>query len=260
MCTRISWLIVFQKLRAQWEAEHDWSSEQSAKEASEAFAKYLNAVADKRIVDIIVNGYTLLRPGKTESLLDNVSLRFVNGRRYGLIGSNGMGKTTLLRAISRYQVPGFPASVKVMHVEQEARGSDESVLSAVIKADLEREYLKKEEVTVRAKIDSLGVLADASELDKLQQRLAQIYERLTFIGADSAESRATAILTGLQFPADMIQTPTKQLSGGWRMRVALASALFVGPDLLLLDEPTNHLDFPAVLWLQDVRVSYLILC
>lgn len=85
---------------------------------------------------------------------------------------------------------------------------------------------------------------------KLSQRLQAVYERLHEIDADNAESRAASILAGLSFTPEMQQVKTKTLSGGWRMRAALARALFIQPDLLLLDEPTNHLDLHAVIWLE----------
>eukprot|EP00042_Codosiga_hollandica_P054180 m.727312 g.727312 ORF g.727312 m.727312 type:complete len:795 (+) comp58861_c0_seq6:59-2443(+) len=254
------------KARAIWEAEHDWHAEQSANETKTAFEVYLKSSERKKNTDILIFGYTLLRPGKTEALLDNVALRFVSGRRYGIIGQNGVGKTTLLRAIARYQVPSFPTHMKVLHVEQEARGSEISVLQTVINSDLEREFLLSEERKLRTAMESrhtaatadeaeTGPFAELSESDLLSQ-LSQLYERMQTINADTAEARATAILNGLQFAPDMQAKPTQQLSGGWRMRVALACALFVGPDLLLLDEPTNHLDFPAVLWLQEYLRAY----
>lgn len=79
----------------------------------------------------------------------------------------------------------------------------------------------------------------------------RVYERLNEIDAYNAESKAASILAGLSFTPEMQQMQTKRLSGGWRMRAALARALFIQPDLLLLDEPTNHLDLHAVIWLED---------
>lgn len=132
---------------------------------------------------------------------------------------------------------GLHANVQVLHVEQEIAGDDTSVLTSVLSADGERTALLAEEAKLLE--DPAGAA-----------RLPAVYARLAEIDAYTAESRAAAILAGLSFDPDAQQRPTSSFSGGWRMRVALARALFIVPDLLCLDEPTNHLDLSAVLWLE----------
>ena len=88
--------------------------------------------------------------------------------------------------------------------------------------------------------------------------VGEIYDRLTEIDAHTAEARASRILAGLQFSEEMQARPTSTFSGGWRMRISLALALFIQPDVLLLDEPTNHLDLHAVIWLEDYLMSALL--
>jgi ATP-binding cassette subfamily F protein 3 len=150
-----------------------------------------------------------------------------------------------------------------LHVRQEikAEGNDTSVLKAVMDADVERLALLKEEKTLLSRleqnVDDATVVESIEERRrKLKQRseevqskfqedlkrLDQVYARLQILSADSAEARASMILSGLQFTPEMQKGPTLALSGGWRMRVALAAALFIEPDILMLDEPTNHLE------------------
>ena len=170
-------------------------------------------------------------------LLDHASLRVDAGRRIGLIGRNGAGKSTLLRAIAgEIALDGgtihLAAGARVAQVRQEAPSGLANLLDTVLEGDPER----------------LALLAEADTAPA--SRLAEIHERLRAIGAESAPSRAAAILAGLGFDTAAQARPVAEYSGGWRMRVALATALFAAPDLLLLDEPTNHLDLEATMWLE----------
>ncbi|KAG8347116.1 putative ABC transporter [Trypanosoma vivax] len=173
-------------------------------------------------------------------LLDNTELTVLSGHKYGLVGRNGMGKTTLLRALSERELEGVSPFVHILHVEQEVVAGSETPLEVILSSDVEREQLLREEQELLKRSD-----------DDANIRLKDVYERLDAIDAHSAEARASTILSGLSFTREMMRNPTKSLSGGWRMRVALARALFVEPDVLLLDEPTNHLDLFAVLWLEQ---------
>jgi len=142
-----------------------------------------------------------------------------------------VGKTTLLKHIAAKSFPGIPKNLQILHIEQEIAGSDISALETVLKTDFERDALLTEE---------RFLLQDDASKDS--GRLGQIYQRLQEIDAFGAVSRASAILSGLGFTPEMQKKPTKEFSGGWRMRISLALALFIQPDVLLLDEPTNHLD------------------
>lgn len=173
-------------------------------------------------------------------LLDHTDLVLLTGHKYGLIGRNGSGKTTLLRALSEHDLEGVSPFVQILHVEQEIVAGHDTPLQVILCTDVEREALLKEEQELLKRTD-----------DDASGRLNEVYARLDAIDAHGAESRAALILHGLSFTREMMTSPTKSLSGGWRMRVALARALFVEPEILLLDEPTNHLDLFAVLWLED---------
>lgn len=195
-----------------------------------------NGIAGSVRQDIHVNDFDISIGSKR--ILTNASLSLSFGHIYGLVGRNGIGKSTLLRYISNRDLPQIPANLSILHVEQEAIGDETPVLEAVLSADRKRMLLKKEE-------ERLLKSAEAPE------KLKRVSELLLEMDADTATARAAVILSGLGFSAEDQKRPTREFSGGWRMRVALASALFCQPDLLLLDEPTNMLDIPAVAWLED---------
>ena len=179
---------------------------------------------------------TIRIAGRT--LLDGAGLQVDTGRKVGLVGRNGAGKSTLFRAIVGDLQPDggeirLAARARMAHVAQEAPGGEESLLETVLAADTERAALLSEAETA----------TDPA-------RIGEIHDRLIAIRADSAPARAGAILSGLGFDAAAQARPSREFSGGWRMRVALARALFLEPDLLLLDEPTNHLDLEATMWLE----------
>ncbi|MBY0330806.1 MAG: ATP-binding cassette domain-containing protein [Acetobacteraceae bacterium] len=185
---------------------------------------------------LAIRDLTLRIAGRT--LLDQADLVVDPGRKVGLVGRNGAGKSTLLRAIIGEIAPDggeirLAARARLGHVAQEAPAGPASLLETVLAADTERAAL----------------LAEA-EAHPDPHRLAEIHDRLIAIGAESAPARAAAILDGLGFDAAAQARPVGEYSGGWRMRVALARALFLEPELLLLDEPTNHLDLEATLWLE----------
>ena len=196
-------------------------------------------------MDIRVNDIRLCA-GKQELLFGAV-LALNHGRNYGLVGRNGVGKTTLLRSIAE-GIIALPSFLNVVHVEQEIEGDELSALETVVRADEEREWLLQVEQALVEGDDALEAT--------LKITLNEVYNRLEEIDSDDAESRAAQLLAGLGFDNDMQGKPTREYSGGWRMRVALAQALYLKPDLLLLDEPTNHLDVHALTWLEVFLSSW----
>ena len=177
-------------------------------------------------------------------LLDHASLTLPAGSKAGLVGRNGTGKTTLFKAICG-DMPtesgsiSYPKNTRIGQVAQEAPGTEEALIDIVLQADTER----------------VALLAEAETATE-PHRIAEIQTRLADIGAHSAEARASTILAGLGFDAEAQKRPASSFSGGWRMRVALASVLFAEPDLLLLDEPTNYLDLEGTIWLENYVARY----
>ncbi|KAJ3093212.1 hypothetical protein HK102_000013 [Quaeritorhiza haematococci] len=195
--------------------------------------------------DIKLENFDISYAGK--KILTNADLQLNFGRRYGLVGKNGVGKSTLFRAIAHKELR-VPSHIRILHVEQEIAGDDTEALQSVLQADVEREGLLKEEKDINAALQNASISSEEST--NLSSRLKAVYQKLEEIESDKAESRASMILSGLGFSPEQQRAATKTFSGGWRMRLALARALFCRPDLLLADEVTNYLDFPAVVWLE----------
>ncbi len=177
-------------------------------------------------------------------LLEKATTAIPSGHKVGIVGRNGTGKTTLLRLISSEIAPEdgeikTPNNTRIVHVAQEAQATDKTLLETVLEADAERHNLLMEAETATD-----------------PHRIAEIQIRLTDIDAHSAPARAAAILAGLGFDEDAQQRTCEEFSGGWRMRVSLASALFTEPDVLLLDEPNNYLDLEGTLWLENFLRGY----
>jgi len=177
-------------------------------------------------------------------LVKDATLELNHGNRYGIIGLNGTGKTTMLKVLGERQI-AIPNHIDIYYLSGEVEASDKTALEAVLE-NLEEETKRLEK--------------EAEELvgtgDEENERLNEIYERLDELEPSLAKTRAGRILHGLGFTGDMQLKKTKDYSGGWRMRISLARALFVSPNMLLLDEPTNHLDLEACIWLEEYLKDY----
>uniref|UniRef100_A0A673W1H5 ATP-binding cassette sub-family F member 3 n=1 Tax=Salmo trutta TaxID=8032 RepID=A0A673W1H5_SALTR len=216
--------------------------EASASQASSKKDSRVDLSGKNRTYDIRIENFDVSFGER--SLLQGAELSLSTGRRYGLIGRNGLGKTTLLKMLASRSLR-VPAHITILHVEQEVAGDDTGALQSVLESDTVREGLLTEERLLNARI------ANGTAEGMETVRLSEIYAKLEEIEADKAPARASIILCGLGFSPKMQTLTTKEFSGGWRMRLALARALFAKPDLLLLDEPTNMLDVRAILWLEN---------
>ena len=174
---------------------------------------------------------------------DSASVFIPAGTKVGLVGRNGVGKSTLFKLIVGDLVPLggeilLPKSAQIGSVDQEHPATPTSLLDTILAADARRE--------------ALNAALEVAE----PEQLADIYQQLSAIDADRAPARAAEILSGLGFSNADLDRQMAEFSGGWRMRVALAAALFAEPDLLLLDEPTNYLDLEGALWLEARLKKY----
>jgi len=191
----------------------------------------------KQSRDVKITSVSLVFHGRV--LITDTTLELTYGRRYGLLGENGCGKSTLLKAIDKREYP-IPDHIDIYLLNEGAPPSELGALEWVVKeAENEMERLDKQ---------AEQILEDDGPESPL---LMDLYERMETMDPSTFSTRASLILTGLGFNKKTITKKTKDMSGGWRMRVALAKALFVKPSLLLLDDPTAHLDLEACVWLEE---------
>jgi ATP-binding cassette subfamily F protein 2 len=187
--------------------------------------------------DVKISSCSLTFHGRV--LISDGTLELNYGRRYGLLGENGCGKSTLLKAIAAREYP-IPEHIDIYLLNEGAPPTDLGALDWVVKE-------------AQNEMDRLEKLSEQIIIDEGPESpvLLDLYDRLDKMDPNTFSTRASLILTGLGFNKKTIQKMTKDMSGGWRMRVALAKALFVKPSLLLLDDPTAHLDLEACVWLEE---------
>lgn len=211
-----------------------------------------NLISEPRARDIKIDRFSLSLHGRP--LIEDTVLELNQGARYGVIGRNGCGKSTFLKCLAmRTDVP-IPDHFDVYLLDHEAPPTPMSALDFVINS-------AKDEVERLEQLQESILVTEGPDSDLLQD----IYEALDMLDPNTFETRASLILCGLGFkPAgasladggSSIDKATADMSGGWRMRVALAKALFLSPSILLLDEPTNHLDLEACVWLEEYLAEY----
>ena len=192
--------------------------------------------------DLKILSFSMQLHGKR--LVEDTTLELSYGNRYGLLGSNGAGKSTFLTSLASRELP-IPDHIDIYHLDEEAETSDRTALDAVV--DVVRTQVEKLEALAEHITETAGPEAEI---------LQDIYDRIDRMDPNTFESRATEILMGLGFSHAFLKKATKDLSGGWRMRVSLGRALLLQPTLLLLDEPTNHLDMESCCWLENYLAKY----
>jgi len=180
-----------------------------------------------------------------KELIQDTNIVLNHGRKYGLIGSNGSGKSTLLACMAARELP-IPDHIDIWHVHREADPTDVSALQSVI------DVAGKEYERLEALVQKLCEEDPEGNADVLEA----LGDKLDRMAPETFEAEAGQLLHGLGFSEAMMHKATKDMSGGWRMRVALSQALFKKPTLLVLDEPTNHLDLGACVWLEEYLAQY----
>ena len=195
----------------------------------------------------------------SQILFVDASLAVFRGERVGLIGPNGAGKSTVFRMLVGQEQPdagqvNVDRGVAIGYFDQNVgEMSGQSVLAQTIAGAGEVANVGRELAELEA------AMADPEQLhrlDELVERFGEIQARFDALDGYALSARANEVLAGLGFSEEMIQGDVGKLSGGWKMRVALARVLLMKPDALLLDEPTNHLDIESIIWLESFLQNF----
>ncbi|KAI8382332.1 P-loop containing nucleoside triphosphate hydrolase protein [Blakeslea trispora] len=247
--------------RVEYEASRLLNEQKALQDEYKLYNPILDYTTTKgKNKDIKIENFDISFAGRR--ILTDANLTLAFGRRYGVVGKNGIGKSTLLKAMSRREI-AVPQHISILYVEQEVHGDDTPAIEMVLRADVWREHLLGKERDLTSRINAIEASQAEDELseeekkqleaekDQLNTELKEVFSKLSDIESDKAESKASAILAGLGFDSSQQKRPTKEFSGGWRMRISLARALFCRPDVLMLDEPDNMLDIPAIVWLEN---------
>jgi len=187
-------------------------------------------------------------------LFVDASFQLNPGEKVGLVGPNGAGKTTLFRMIAGEESPddgdvSVPKQLTIGYFRQDVEEMagrsvlDEAIAGSGRAGDLHHE--------LEALQHDMGDPAKAGQMDKILERFGEVQEEYDHLGGYALESQAREVLLGLGFDDERIDRDAGELSGGWKMRVAMARVLLGRPDVLLMDEPTNHLDIESIVWLED---------
>ncbi|HNO25609.1 MAG TPA: ATP-binding cassette domain-containing protein, partial [Leptospiraceae bacterium] len=188
-----------------------------------------------------------VRYGK-KTLFEDVSIKFKEGERYGLIGANGSGKSTFLKILAGMDQPtsgsvSLDKGMRLGYLKQDHYGYDEvTIMNAVLMGNPELWEVSQER-------DRLYALPEMSDEEGILA--SEIEEKFADLGGYEAESYAGELLVGLGIPSNLHNEPMSRITGGFKLRVLLAQVLFLKPEILLLDEPTNHLDIKTISWLEN---------
>jgi ATP-binding cassette subfamily F protein 1 len=206
--------------------------------------------------DVLVENFSVACAGK--ELIEAATLRILHGRTYALMGRNGVGKSILLLRMAKGKIPGFPLHLRVALVAQEEKRNIPPEMTVMgwlthSVAESKTRGLEEQREILEERLDQIP--ADDDEACRVAELLGDLDAALEEAAGGSLLDKATKVLHGLGFTDNMQEKHAGTLSGGWRMRLQLAEALLLEPDLLLLDEPTNHLDLHGVLWLENYLVT-----